>query len=263
MTDEHATAPTPFADVNAVVVPLRAGVVETLGDHAIGMYLTGSLATDDYVPGRSDIDFVVVTRQPLAAELASAVEALHHRLATERPPEAPWVEGIYVDAGIWRRHPTEVATCFRLTVEGSFGEQRMGANWIIERAAFPAAIALFGPEPATLVDDVADRDAAEASLKGTLAWWPHTLDDPGLLPDEAHLVFAVLTMARAWFTVERSRPGTKTESAEWLARTHQHWAPLLEEALRWRRGKPFDRRSEVEALIRATLDHLGAVAVER
>jgi len=45
----------------------------------LGVYLTGSLALDDYLPGRSDIDVAMVVRRSMtAAEKHAMVESLRH-----------------------------------------------------------------------------------------------------------------------------------------------------------------------------------------
>jgi hypothetical protein len=47
-----------------------------LGEAVAGVILHGSLTLDDYVPGRSDIDLLVVVDDPLGdARLAALVEA--------------------------------------------------------------------------------------------------------------------------------------------------------------------------------------------
>jgi len=56
-----------------------------------GLYLVGSIALGDFKPGRSDIDVVVVTSDPLAL---GDVEQVHTDLATLHP--RPSFDGLYV-----------------------------------------------------------------------------------------------------------------------------------------------------------------------
>jgi predicted nucleotidyltransferase len=46
----------------------------------VGIYLHGSLATGDFNPQSSDIDFVVVLAEPVCDDLLSALAAMHGRL---------------------------------------------------------------------------------------------------------------------------------------------------------------------------------------
>lgn len=47
-----------------------------------GLYLVGSIALDDFQPGRSDVDFVSVTREPVTCD---DVAPIHAALATLLP----------------------------------------------------------------------------------------------------------------------------------------------------------------------------------
>ncbi|MFX1412149.1 MAG: nucleotidyltransferase domain-containing protein, partial [Promethearchaeota archaeon] len=74
------THPTPYPDVNAVLHMLLSGVQTVLGDQFVGMYVFGSLASGDFEPQRSDIDFLVVTTDELPEEMLPALEAMHARI---------------------------------------------------------------------------------------------------------------------------------------------------------------------------------------
>src|SRR5215210_4472239 len=51
--------------IDALIRELLAGVQAALGEQFVGLYLHGSLANGDFAPGRSDIDFLVVTESEL------------------------------------------------------------------------------------------------------------------------------------------------------------------------------------------------------
>jgi predicted nucleotidyltransferase len=55
------TGPTPYPEVNAVLQLLLAEVQAVLREQLVGLYVHGSLASGGFQPGRSDIDFLVVT----------------------------------------------------------------------------------------------------------------------------------------------------------------------------------------------------------
>ena len=75
---------TGYADVDAVLAKLLAGVRGTLGPELVGVYLDGSLATGDFVEHSSDIDVLVVTEDALSDEVVAALGTMHARLAPER-----------------------------------------------------------------------------------------------------------------------------------------------------------------------------------
>ena len=115
----HVTHPTPYPDVNAVLHVLLSGVQTILGNHFIGMYLYGSLASGDFDPQRSDIDFVVVTADGLPDEMLPALEAMHARLAASGLKWAAKLEGAYVPLSAIRRHDPSDAPRPQIN-EGSF-----------------------------------------------------------------------------------------------------------------------------------------------
>lgn len=97
------THPTPYPDVNALLHELRSSVQTLLGDHLIGMYLYGSLASGDF-DSSSDIDFVAVTDGEMADDLFSALQTLHTRIAASDSRWATELEGSYIPQHALRRY---------------------------------------------------------------------------------------------------------------------------------------------------------------
>src|SRR5581483_12314041 len=58
--------PTAYPQINATLRLLEGDVRAVLGARFAGMYLYGSLASGDFDPATSDVDFLVVTAGPLA-----------------------------------------------------------------------------------------------------------------------------------------------------------------------------------------------------
>jgi predicted nucleotidyltransferase len=105
----HITHPTPAPDVNAVLHVLLSEVQTVLENRFIGMYLYGSLASGDFDPGLSDIDFVVVTADELPDEMLPALEAMHPRITASGLKWATKLEGSYIPRQAIRRYdPFEV-----------------------------------------------------------------------------------------------------------------------------------------------------------
>jgi len=51
-----------YQDINDLLADWIGGIKNILGPNGLGLYLTGSLAYGDFVPGRSDIDLYVALR---------------------------------------------------------------------------------------------------------------------------------------------------------------------------------------------------------
>lgn len=99
----HPSEPTPYLDVNAVLVDLLARVHAVLGEKLHGVYLFGSLVTGAFDPGRSDVDVLVVTNAPVSAEIFAALQSVHQDLADGDSPWATEVEVYYLTRAALRR----------------------------------------------------------------------------------------------------------------------------------------------------------------
>ena len=95
---------TRYPDVNDILRELVAQVRSLLGRRFVGMYLCGSLATGDFQPGRSDVDFVVVSDGFLPEDIVAGLDLLHHALVSNGFKWAEKLEGVYLPVGVLRRH---------------------------------------------------------------------------------------------------------------------------------------------------------------
>src|SRR4051812_13397758 len=96
--------PTPYAAVNVLLFRLLQEVQAALGAQFIGMYLYGSLASGDFDEHSSDIDFVVVTQDEIAADLIPKLKAVHERIAQSGLKWASKLEGSYISRAALRRY---------------------------------------------------------------------------------------------------------------------------------------------------------------
>jgi Aminoglycoside adenylyltransferase, C-terminal domain/Nucleotidyltransferase domain len=174
--------------------------------------LHGSLTLDDYVPGHSDIDLLVVIDDPLGdARLAALTEAMTSRRAaapgpvdlrlvtrqvaaspTPAPPMEAYlrltpVSGVRLEE---RRHPAEGDLAVELSVCRAHGRSLLGAA------------------PAELLGEVPDRWVMAAG-DAQLAAWQAIGDDP------PYAELTVLTACRVWRFAEEGRHVSKTAAAEW------------------------------------------------
>jgi hypothetical protein len=183
-----------------------------LGETVAGVILHGSLTLDDYLPGRSDVDLLVVVQDPLTdAQLAALIEALagHRprapgsvdlRVVTRQvaasPTPAPPMEaylrltpgsGVRVEE---RQHPGERDLAVELSVCRAHGRSLLGAA------------------PVELIGEVPDRWVVAAG-EAQLADWQAIGDDP------PYAELTVLTACRVWRFAEEGRHCSKTAAGAW------------------------------------------------
>lgn len=246
---------TPFSEVNVVLKTLLMHAQVILGGDFIGLYLYGSLASGDFDPLRSDIDFVIVTRAQLSAETVSALREMHQQLAASGLKWAAKFEGTYIPQDDLRHYDPNAAACLCVN-EGKFYVARHGSDWIIQRHVLREwGVVVVGPPIRPMIDPV-DPDEIRQSVRGVLReWWTPLLNDPAWVRGGEYQAYAVLTMCRAWYTLQHGTITSKPASARWaLEILDERWTALIEWALTWQHADQSDHLNETLDFIRYTLD---------
>jgi predicted nucleotidyltransferase len=242
-------------EINALISELLAGIQAALGKQFVALYLHGSLANGDFAPGRSDIDFLVVTEQELSPNEIERVKAMHRRLTHSGMAWADVLEGGYISRKELRCYNAATAFHPSLRVDGSFDVDGYGSDWIIQRYLIRKhAFVIAGPEPKTLIDEVTPDQLREAQLGILREWWLPQLTDSHRIERDDYQAYAVLTMCRALYTVTMGDVASKPAAARFAQRAlGEPWAALIEDAAQWREGMPLNRFDETLAFIRFTL----------
>ena len=235
---------------------LLAGVQAVLGEQFVGMYVHGSLATCGFQPGRSDVDFLVVTAGTLPEEMLRALETMHARVRDSGLRWATRLEGSYIPRRALRCYDPADARHPALRMDGSFGVDQHDSDWIIQRYLIREhAIVIAGPSPRALIDPVPAGDLRRAAGRILREWWAPQLHDHSRLRSSEYQAYAVLTMCRALYTLQWGTVGSKEVAARWAQEAlGERWRGLIERASAWRHGMRLDELGEVLALIRYTLE---------
>ncbi len=249
-----SSSPTPYPDINSVLTRLLADVRQILGDRLVGMYLGGSLALGDFVLGRSDIDFDVVVTELLPDNVVSALFEMHQRLAASESPWGDELEGSYLPLEALRHLDQYIGASFpRVERAETLSVRRHDGGSLVNLYVLREnGIVLTGPAPKSLIDPISPAVLREAALEVFAHWWvPMVRDDSRLRGDPGYQVYAVLTMCRVPYTVRFGTVAAKSVAARWgRDDLGARWAVLIDEALAWRNGEPFDHLGETVKMIR-------------
>jgi predicted nucleotidyltransferase len=251
--------PTPYAEANSLLDVLLDELPGILGQRLVGIYLHGSLASGDFDPRTSDIDFLVVTAEELSGDAFQAVAAMHGRLVASGQPWVTKLEGSYIPQRALRRYDPRDTRYPALSVGGDFGPDEHGSDWIIQRHLIrERALVLTGPSPRCLIDPVPPDDVARA-VRATLAeWWAPQLDDLSRMCRRDYQAYAVLTMCRALYTLHHGDVASKRVAARWSQGILEaRWAPVIERALDWSDDAQADRLDESLDFLRMVLAAAG------
>jgi predicted nucleotidyltransferase len=220
-----------------VLNSLLSGIREALGDNLVGLYLRGSLATGDFDPDLSDLDFFAVTERPVSEAKFHALAMLHERLAKLPNKYGHELEGPYIDRSAARRfRPGERHPTIERGEALKWREHR--DNWVLERwTVREHGIALFGPDPKSLIDAISPDELRAAVRIRLKDWadWAADPDDPDWLLPRGHKAYVVETMCRALYTLERDDLPSKPRAVAWaLESLPEPWRSTVERSRAWR-----------------------------
>lgn len=227
---------TGYAEVDAVLAALLAGVRGTLGPELVGVYLDGSLAAGDFMEHSSDIDVRVVTEGVLSDDLVTALGTMHARLA---PGTSKWVQELevsYIPRRALRRFDpnNNRRPCVKRGSDQVLTEEHDHA-WVIHRHVIRQyGVALAGPDPRTLIDPVDAADLRHAVVSLLHGSWMPAPTCRRWLENPFYRCYAVLTMCRMRYTLHYGVVVSKPVAASWAQATlDARWTELIRAALAW------------------------------
>lgn len=254
--ENHLAQPTSYPAINALLHHLYGAIQSILGDHLVGLYLYGSLASGDFNEETSDIDFLVVTSDPLADDEVAALQTMHQQLTASGLQWAGKLEGSYVPQPALRRYDANAPACPQIN-EGHFYLAQQESDWIIQRHILRTqGVIVAGPPLAPMIDPVQPEELGEAVRGFLREWWAPMLENPTRLQSAEYQAYAVLSMCRALHTLETGTIVSKPIAAHWAQEKFgEPRASLIADALAWRKGMPFDELDAVLLLIRYTVEY--------
>lgn len=227
----NTTHPTPYPDVNAVLLELLSGVQTILESHFVGMYLFGSLTSGDFDQD-SDIDVVVVTDDEISGDLFSALQAIHARINAGDSPWTIQLEVSYIPQHALRRY--DPANALHPHIDRGRGESlgmmQHDSSWVVQRYTLrERGITLAGPAPQTLIDPVSPNDLRQAMLAILKGWALQILQDPAQIKHRGGQSYTVLSIYRILYTLQYGTVVSKPVAARWAQETlDNQWTPLIE-----------------------------------
>jgi len=250
---------TPYPYVNEAVHLLLENARVVLGDYFTGLYLYGSLASGDFDPGHSDIDFLIVTTQELPEKLIPDLEAMHKRIWDSRLEWALKLEGTYIPLKSLYRY--NAADPPRPGInEEKFLVYPPEIPWVINRHILrEKGVVVAGPPIRNLIAPVSPDELRDAVISLLIDYWTPLKDDRTWLIPPGHQPYAVLTCCRALFTLKYGEIKTKPVSARWALKTlDKEWHGLIESALVWHYGMPQGDIEQTLKMVRYTIQQAEA-----
>src|SRR5579862_2857030 len=245
------SAITPYPAINTVVTEWAEGLKRLLGEKIVGLYLSGSLAYGDFVPGRSDIDLEAVVRNPLPEDELRSIEELHREVERRCPEWLERIECSYVPLELMRELTPPAKTRPWWGFGTLYAEASAGHEWIINHYLLSRhGVALEGPDFNELIPPIDIHDVRQASARGLFQEWAPKIDDSAWLSNSHYQSYFVLNLCRILHTVIHGQPGSKKVAGQWAKATYPQWENLIEEAERWVYGEQMKRQADAVAFLR-------------
>ena len=227
-------APPSYPEVDLVLAAMVPGLADLLAGDLIGIYIYGSLAYGGF-DLHSDVDVLVVPREPIPVELFPALQVLHTRVAALPVWCATQLEVTYIHLSALRRY--DPADCCHPYLGRNPGAHlklvSFGPEWVVQRCLLrERGIILLGPNPRTLIDPVTPDDLRHAMrllLDGRLAG---LVQDPSGIDTRGYQSYCVLTVCRVLRTIQYGDVLSKPAAAAWAKTSlDPRWTPLIERAI--------------------------------
>lgn len=201
---------------------------------AHGVYLTGSAALGDWIPGRSDLDILTVTKRPLRAVALDTLRDMH-----ARSPGKPYLDAVYV-------HLDEVGKDGDAprAVDGMFRPVG-GTDPVLWATLDRHGVTVRGPAAGALGAAPDPGQLRTWNLGNLSSYWRQWAANARTLlagreadaPVPAYNVaWAGTGPGRLHATITSGEIISKTAAADYTARLLPRYAPLLARAKAWRLG---------------------------
>jgi hypothetical protein len=254
LVSAHPSGPTPYEEVNTILLVLLTNIQAILGPQLVGLYLYGSLSLGDFDPASSDIDFLAVTEEDLSEEALEQLRAMHATIASSGLPYATRLEGSYIPRQALRRYDPTNARHPTIGTDWPFQVGLHGSNWILERQIVREhGVIVCGPSPQTLIDPVPPQEVRAAVCEQLKNSWQPRLNDRDWLRPRHYQAFAVLTLCRALYTLQHGTVSSKPQAAAWTQEVYPQWRPIIEKALTWRSQHEIDDLADTMTFLHAAL----------
>ena len=245
-------------DVSDLLADIHGRLIRLLTENLVGIYVFGSIAWDDYDPGVSDADLLVVTARQLVAADYARLQQMHAALAAGREQWKDRIEVAYLSRQALRTFKERTSEIGIVSPGESFHVVNAGKDWLMNwYDVRERAIVVAGPDPKILIDPITPSEL-KACVRDYVRLFPERIRDNFHRGSDA---YAVLTMCRSLHTNVVGGTATKRAAAEWAASKYPEWSNLISQAQEWRLAADNEatNSADVHAQVEAFVDFTVAV----
>ena len=209
---------------------LATAIVSELSDDLLGLHLFGSLATGDFVEGRSDLDLIAVVASAVDDRGLSELRMMHQEFEALRPAWRDRIEVLYLSRDVLATFAGEPRGRVARISPGEplhFRELDGDFGWLLDwHAVLGANRSLHGPPASELGPDVPPerlRLAVVAQMKEL----HETVRDRTVAYVPARQGYIAATVCRGLYSLATGEQTSKEKAIAWVAERRPEIADYL------------------------------------
>jgi len=231
MNINPAHAPTPYAELNAVLASLVSGISDIVGNKLTGVYLQGSFAVGDF-DEHSDCDFIVVLTASLSKSQVADLQKMHKALFDQPSLWAKHLEGSYFPRRVLQDYLRRGSKLWYLDNGSQKIVRSNHCNTVLVRQVLrDKGVVLYGPGAASLIDPIPVAVLKEEIFTVMHEWGNKILACPARYDNRFYQGFILLSYCRMLRDFLMGSPSSKKQGAEWAkAHLDAKWHDLIDRA---------------------------------
>lgn len=217
-----------YPTVKKFIQSISLDFQEIFGDNLVAIYVTGSLTTDSYIEGLSDIDMIVVIN-----EKTSPDELENLKIWAENLPENDSLSSVLDISMVQRKNivfgnsvPEEALEFYNKEI--NYAKNALGNSPIVWDQILKNGITVFGPNPQEILTMVPWEKILEA-LKSELTTIEDRIDTH--FEDIKFRYYVIATLCRILYTIETKSYTSKEEALYWYRDSYGLHTEIINAAL--------------------------------
>lgn len=224
--------PTAHPHVNHLLSHLLAQMQTILSDRLVGLYLYGSLVTDDY-DEHSDVDLLAALAGDMNEVEFDGLNTMQDDLVLQDTQWQSRIEIAYLSRDALQTFKTQRSKLAIISPGEPFHIIEAGSDWLVNwYVVREQGVTLFGPPPETLIAPISQAEFIQ-TVKTHVAAWRDWINEMRDLPGQS---YAILTLCRGLYTIKHGAQVSKRQAALWAGEALPQWSPLIKNAVLWRQG---------------------------
>ena len=225
-------------EIERLLSDLLSRMRRILDKNLVGLYLYGSLVTDDFDLEISDIDLLAVTSFDVDDKEFEQLRNMHDDLIANHPKWDNRIEIQYLSAHALQTFKTQRSQIAVISPGEPFNIKDAGIDWLMNwYLVREHGVVLFGANPRTLIPPISKKEFLQASREHAKDW----VEWANQPRDRKGQSYAILTMCRALYASRNGEQASKKQAALWAQKLFPQWASLIQNALVWRAARRDER----------------------